>query len=277
MAAANFERALRNVLRHEGGFSNHPRDPGGATMKGVTQRVYDGYRSRKGLAKQSVRHITDAEIRDIYKRQYWDRIEGDDLPSGVDYCVFDGAVNSGPAQSVKWLQRSLGSNDPDPTLGEMTLDRIRNYPDHDMLVAGICGRRMAFLKALRTWDAFGKGWTRRVQDVKKIGQLLADGSVGERMIPEAEEIPAEETGKATINELPDTKGLEDAGKTSGGGAIVTETLNQIQPYADYSQYIRYVVVALLIVSAGVAIYALWRRRRNAKAREGELIAPVEGI
>lgn len=277
MAAANFDLCLSHVLKHEGGFSNHPRDPGGATMKGITQRVYDGYRARKGLPKQSVRNIDDAEVRDIYRRQYWDRVEGDELPSGVDYCVFDGAVNSGPVQAIKWLQRAVGSNSADGALGEITLYRVREHYDHDILVADMCGRRMAFLKSLTTWRDFGTGWSRRVADVKRIGQVLADGSVGERRVPEPVELPAEATGKATANELPETRNLEDASKGGGAGSVIVETINQIQPYADYSQYIRYAVVALLVISAGIAIYALWRRRRNAQAREGELVAEVEGI
>src|SRR5688500_6264664 len=102
-----FEECLKLVLVHEGGYANHPKDPGGATNFGVTQRVYDGYRLKAGVAKRSVKEITKTEVSAIYKRQYWDLIDGDELPAGVDYVVFDGAVNSGCGQSVKWLQRAL--------------------------------------------------------------------------------------------------------------------------------------------------------------------------
>ncbi|WP_246677573.1 glycosyl hydrolase 108 family protein [Mesorhizobium sp. B2-3-12] len=95
------------MLAHEGGYSNHPADPGGATMKGVTQRVYDGYRKSKGLSTRSVKGIQTAELNEIYDRQYWDAVKGDLLPAGVDYVVFDGAVNSGPGRSIMWLQQAL--------------------------------------------------------------------------------------------------------------------------------------------------------------------------
>src|SRR6187401_363537 len=110
MASKNFNKALQLVLAHEGGYVNHPKDPGGPTNKGITQRVYDMYRKDKGLNTRSVKNIDKAEISDIYKTRYWDMIKGDRLPDGIDYVVFDGAVNSGPGQSVKWLQRALGDN-----------------------------------------------------------------------------------------------------------------------------------------------------------------------
>ena len=104
----DFAPALAAVLVHEGGYSNHPKDPGGPTMKGVIKRVYDDYRRSKGEPVRDVRQITDEELREIYRKRYWDLIQGDELPTGLDYVVFDGAVNSGPAQATKWLQRGLG-------------------------------------------------------------------------------------------------------------------------------------------------------------------------
>lgn len=165
MAAANFAASLSLVLKHEGGWSNHPRDPGGATMKGVIQRVYDAYRKRNGLRKQSVRSISESELQDIYKAQYWHAIKGDALPRGVDYCVFDGAVNSGPSQSAKWLQRALGVN-ADGVIGMITLAAVDAHPDKAALVREICAKRMSFLQALRHWPVFHKGWSRRVAEVR---------------------------------------------------------------------------------------------------------------
>ena len=107
MALSREKESLARVLAHEGGYSNHPKDPGGATMKGVTQRVYDGYRKGKGLAVRSVKGITTDELNEIYDRQYWDAVKGDLLPAGVDYVLFDGAVNSWPGRSIMWLQQAL--------------------------------------------------------------------------------------------------------------------------------------------------------------------------
>lgn len=171
MAAANFAASLALVLKHEGGFSNHPRDPGGATMQGVIQRVYDAYRKRRGLARQSVRWIDKDELHEIYKRQYWDEIKGDVLPKGVDYCVFDGAVNSGPRQSAKWLQRALGVK-ADGVIGMVTLGAVDAHKNRSALIAAICKRRMSFLQRLRHWITFGKGWTNRVRGVERAATAM---------------------------------------------------------------------------------------------------------
>lgn len=160
----NISIALRHVLAHEGGFVNHPKDPGGATNSGVTQKVYDAYRARQGQPPRSVRAITSAEVADIYKRQYWDTIRGDDLPSGLDYAVFDYAVNSGPRRAAMDLQRELGVS-VDGIIGQMTLAAAANVDIFD-LIERLCARRMRFLKGLRHWSTFGRGWTRRVEEVR---------------------------------------------------------------------------------------------------------------
>ena len=171
MANTSFAPALAAVLRHEGGYSNHPDDPGGPTMRGIIQRVYDGYRRGKGLAVRPVREIEEDELQEIYRRQYWDAIRADELPEGIDYVVFDGAVNSGPGQSVKWLQRALGLP-ADGEMGAVTLAAARTAAETApaRLVDDICDRRLAMLKALRTWPVFGRGWGRRVEDVRKAGK-----------------------------------------------------------------------------------------------------------
>jgi lysozyme family protein len=171
---ASFPRALKLVLVHEGNFSDHPRDPGGATQKGVIQRVYDAYRQRKGEAVRSVKKLENAELQDIYRSLYWSKIDGDELPAGLDYCVFDAAVNSGPSQAAKWLQR--GINDAlgwkeltvDGNIGPATLAAASVAPFTDTIDA-VCNRRLAMLKGLKTWDAFGGGWTNRIEGEEKNG------------------------------------------------------------------------------------------------------------
>jgi lysozyme family protein len=167
----NFERALAAVLVHEGGYVNHPKDPGGATNKGVTQRVYDDYRLRRGMTPRSVRHIQPTEIEDIYRRQYWDAVRCDDLPAGVDYCVFDLAVNSGTNRAARFLQRAVGAVE-DGKIGPMTIAAVKNIPPA-LLVDSICDERICFLKSLGTFSTFGKGWTRRVADVRDHGKAMA--------------------------------------------------------------------------------------------------------
>lgn len=167
----NLEAALKHVLQHEGGYVNHPKDPGGATNRGVTQRVYDAYRDRKGQSRRSVRAITADEVADIYKRQYWDAIRGDDLPSGLDYAMFDYAVNSGPRRAAQDLQREVGVA-VDGVIGNVSLAAVQKADVYD-LIDRLCARRMRFLKGLRHWSTFGKGWTRRVTDVLEIATAMA--------------------------------------------------------------------------------------------------------
>jgi lysozyme family protein len=280
MAAHNFRKAMKPLLAHEGGFSNHPRDRGGATMKGVIQRVYDGYRRGRSLEPQSVQLISDAELMDIYKRDYWDKVRGDDLPAGVDYCVFDGAVNSGPGQAAKWLQRALRMPQIDGNVGDATIDRARET-EAIALIDSICDQRLAFMQRLDNWDAFGKGWTIRVRDVRRLSKSYAGLKAGPRKeepyAPPPVEIEAEETGKALPS---DTKTTETpagnvAAKTLGGGigAMILTWLGQASDYLSYltglpSWLMNYIIVgATLMAIAGVitfgvvTLYDIVRRKR----------------
>jgi lysozyme family protein len=170
MAANNFEKSLALVLEHEGGYINHPRDPGGATNKGVTQAVYDAYRKTKSQSKRSVKFLTPDELRAIYKFQYWDMIRGDNLPRGVDYAVFDFAVNSGVAKASKYLQAVVGVP-KDGIIGARTIAAISNRA---RVINDLCDRRMGFLRDLKILFAtFGRGWTRRVNSVRAMALVMA--------------------------------------------------------------------------------------------------------
>ena len=156
---SNFAKCLELVLHHEGGYVNHPKDPGGATNKGVTQKVYDGYRKVKARPPQSVKFISDSELEAIYKLQYWDAVKADLLPTGLDYAVFDLAVNSGVGRASKYLQRVLGVPQ-DGMIGAQTLGAVYNTKKH---INDLCDLRMSFLRQLKNFATFGKGWTRRVE------------------------------------------------------------------------------------------------------------------
>jgi hypothetical protein len=163
MSAKNYKPSLSLVLAHEGGYVNHPKDPGGPTNKGVTQRVYDAYRKLHGLAVQSVKLIAADELAELYKKQYWCLVRGDDMPAGLDYAVFDFAVNSGVSRAIRYLQRTVGVND-DAVIGDMTLGAViaEARKDELGLINRYCANRMAFLRSLGTFPTFGTGWTRRV-------------------------------------------------------------------------------------------------------------------
>lgn len=161
----NFDRALAEVLKHEGGFVNHPIDPGGATNKGITIAVYRKWVDKEGTVAD-LKKISDTTVAHIYRKHYWNAVRGDDLPPGLDYAVFDFAVNSGVSRASKFLQAILQITQ-DGKIGPATI-AAANDGVSDALINQYCDRRLAFLKALRTWTTFGKGWSRRVADVRAV-------------------------------------------------------------------------------------------------------------
>jgi lysozyme family protein len=167
---ANFGNALAHVLKHEGGFVNHPKDPGGMTNLGVTKRVWESW-TGKPASEADMRALNPIKVAPLYRARYWDAVRGDDLPAGVDYAVFDAAVNSGPVQAVKWLQRAVGVAD-DGKIGPATLAAVRAMPAVDV-VAAFTERRRKFLQGLPTWGTFGKGWDRRVTSVANEAKRMA--------------------------------------------------------------------------------------------------------
>lgn len=166
----NFKPALEHVLKSEGGYVNDPRDPGGATNLGCTQKVYEAH-MRRPVSDAEMRCLTPADVGPIYKAQYWDKVKGDQLPSGLDYAVFDAAINSGPGQAAKWLQQVLDVHD-DGAIGPATLAAVAAHSAEDLIVAYQL-KRIEFLKRLKTWNAFGKGWGRRVTDVATLATAMA--------------------------------------------------------------------------------------------------------
>ena len=161
----NYPQALKQVLKYEGGYVDHPKDPGGPTNKGVTQAVYDNWRKSQNLSIQSVRAIADSEVAAIYKNLYWDRISGDLLPSGVDFAVFDFAVNSGVSRAAKTLQAVVGVTQ-DGVVGPATIQATKTY-----IAMTVTNKRLAFMQSLSIWSTFGKGWSARIADVK--AQILS--------------------------------------------------------------------------------------------------------
>lgn len=160
----NFDKALAAVLHHEGGFVNHPSDPGGMTNLGCTKAVWEEWVGHP-VDEKTMRALTPADVAPLYKRKYWDKIKGDELPNGIDYAVFDAAINSGPGRAVKWLQGCVGA-DMDGALGPKTLALVV-AADQKELVEDYAKRRLSFLTDLPTWSTFGKGWGRRVSEVEK--------------------------------------------------------------------------------------------------------------
>jgi len=166
----NFDDALKALLKHEGGFVNHPADPGGMTNLGVTKKVMEEWVGRP-VSEQDMRSLTPEDVAPIYKAKYWDAIKGDDLPAGVDMCVFDCAVNSGVGRASKFLQEVAGVN-ADGKIGPATLAAVKAKPA-EQIIEAFCERRQKFLESLPTFKTFGKGWTTRVAGVKLESNKLA--------------------------------------------------------------------------------------------------------
>lgn len=165
----NFAQALQAVLKHEGGYVNNPKDPGGMTNLGCTKAVWEEHCGHP-VDEKSMRALTPADVAPLYKRKYWDKVQGDELPSGIDYLVFDTAINSGPGRAAKLLQSCVGV-EPDGGIGPKTLAAVRAF-DAKQLVADYSKRRLSFMMDIPAWPTFGKGWTRRVQEVEAVGLTL---------------------------------------------------------------------------------------------------------
>jgi len=161
---SNWDTCFAHVIRSEGGYVNHVSDPGGMTNLGVTKTVWEEWVDR-AVTEAEMRALTPMLVEPLYRAKYWDRVKGDDLPEGVDYCVFDAAVNSGVRRAAQWLQTIIGAV-PDGAIGPKTLASVMAKPTKD-LIQEYSAQRLAFLKSLSTWKTFGKGWERRVKKVEE--------------------------------------------------------------------------------------------------------------
>jgi lysozyme family protein len=291
-----FERSMPIELRYEGGFADRGKaDRGGRTLEGVTWRVYDGYRDRKGLPRRQLtaemRYAPDwiAERNEIYRFQYWNAVRGDELPAGVDIFMFDSGILSGPYQATLWLQRSLAAaglyhDVVDGHIGEGTLAALQNHPDHDALIADMASRRLGMMQSLDTWQANKGGWTARVANVKAIGQAWATNDHAAAPAP----IDAREGGhdKAYASDV--AQPAVDAGDAVKGGigsgtigAVLNQAKDGLAPVAYSSDWVMHVFTALTVLTVVISIAALgysWWSSRKAKiarrAIDGEIMAAV---
>ena len=154
----NFDKCLEMLLHHEGGYVNNVHDRGGMTNLGVTKRVYDKWIGREST-EQEMRDLTPDDVAPIYKKNYWDRVKGDSLPSGLDWACFDWAVNSGSGRPAKAVQRAVGAT-ADGAIGPATLGLIMEK-DPKFIIEYVHDVRQDFYKSLKTFETFGRGWTRR--------------------------------------------------------------------------------------------------------------------
>lgn len=246
----NFKDCLAETLEWEGGYSNHPQDPGGKTQWGIIQRVYNSYRRLKQLGPRDVRKITRGEMEDIYKTNYWDAVKGDILPIGLDLVVFDFGVNSGPYQSIKFLQRAINKVDSrklkvDGLMGPATVDAATSSENLSALISRICDDRLGWLHTLRTWATFGGGWGKRVVGIK--AKALEMASQGIQIIQDRPEVPKElgAAGDVTTPSTAPTK-LSITAVVGALGAGLVNAVNN--PFA-------LVFMLALLAAGGFALYS----------------------
>ena len=270
----DFPRALPRILVYEGGRVDNPRDPGGRTNKGITQGTFNAWLRENSMGPEDVYSITNDEVSTIYKLKYWDVVRGDDLPPGLDLCVFDGAVNSGPGQSGKWLQRALGDKFQgaiDGLIGAKTLQAIDDFGDVEMLINAYCSRRLATLHSLRTWSTFGAGWGARVANVQK----TADAWAANEPAPSPVDVSAAGGHrKAPITDIKMSKVSQGVAHATtavtGAGAVASNAAGQLGPiqsqFPDW-KWLTYIVGGLTVISAfsGIAVKMVEDARKAAEA------------
>ena len=247
-----FQRAMGVLAAHEGGYVDHPHDPGGATNRGVTQRVYDLYRQRRKLETHSVKGITNREVEAIYRRQYWGAISAKDLPEGVAYCVFDAAVNSGAARAVKWMQEIVGVQ-VDGIVGNETISAVRTFSP-SYFIDKYCDRRLTFMKSLKHWSHFKDGWTRRVAEVRAQSKAWAGGG-------EVEKSQAAQIAKA---EGPKGEGAALMELVKDGSAMtkISGVLGGAGTLASYGGPIQWAIAAAIFMGVAYFIYAQIKERES---------------
>lgn len=283
MTAANFNPLVQQLLGIEGGVSDRPRkdDPGGLTNKGITQANYDRWRSLKGLPPKSVREITDQEVIAIARTNYWTPIQGDKLPAGVDFAVFDFAFNSGASQAVRDLQRTLGVP-ADGIVGVRTLEALATTGEA-AVINGVCDRRLAFMKGLKNWRANRNGWTSRVAHVRAQSLALAakeamaqpDATLTAMPLAKAEAAP-EKLSRSKRLWLAIVAALTGVGNWTVEHALeYAQTANQwahrlqqlVAPQMSYSDFLGKLAGGLAVVSVGSgALIAILQAKAHKDAK-----------
>lgn len=247
MAQWTYDESLRRLLVHEGGYTNNPHDPGGPTNFGIT--IYD-YRKyvKPGASAADVRAMKVDEAKAIYRAKYWDAQRCDELPAGVDYCVFDYGVNSGIGRSKKVLQRIVGIP-ADGALGPATMKAVA-ATDPKKIIIDMQAERLRFLKRLRTWPVFGRGWGRRVAEVKTVALAMA----AKAPMPSGQPAPA--PGRAVV---PVAKAAQQgsAGVAIVAGAAAAQAAHQ----SGHSPKV-IAAIAVAAIAAALAAWLLWHWRQR---------------
>ena len=252
MAKASFEAALARVLAHEGGYSNHPSDPGGPTNFGITLADYRKY-AKPNATAADVRAMKVEEVKAIYRAHYWDALRCDDLPAGFDYALFDYGVNSGTARAARIACSLVGARGH--TLDDAAIAAL-GAADSMQLIERLCDERLAFLRRLKTWPVFGRGWSRRVSEVR--AAALAMARAARASAAGAQTPPAPAPGKGHV---PLARGAQraSAGAIMAGGAIAAAQAHSAGAPAGF---VAAIALAFAAVAVAAWVFWSWRRRRR---------------
>ena len=251
MAKWTYDESLRRLLVDEGGYSNHPSDPGGPTNFGITIIDYRKYVKPDATAAD-VRAMKVEEARRIYREKYWNAMRCNELPAGVDYCVFDYGVNSGIGRAGKVLRRLLDQPDNSSVVTDTVL-RAAEQRNPKALVTAICDERLRFLKSLKTWPVFGNGWGRRAAAARVAALAMADTPA--RRAPDAPSLPAPGKGVVVLN--------DGARKTTTGGAIAAGGAAAAQSSEPSTVII--ILAVTIAVAIGAWLFWRWWQRRQQEA------------
>jgi lysozyme family protein len=258
MAAACYAEAIRRVLASEGGYVNNPSDPGGPTNFGITIADYRRYMKPDATAAD-VRAMKVEEAKAIYREKYWRATRCDELPAGVDYCVFDYAVNSGTGRVPKVLQRILGIS-VSGRIDDATL-AVLGKREARALVQSICDERLRFLQGLKIWPVFGKGWSKRIGEVRLAALALADKSAGRAPLRDTPATPAPGKGVVPVNDA--------ARRSTTGGALASGGIAAQQSAASGADWLVIAIIVLAAIAVAGGAWAFWRwhqkRRQEAPA------------
>lgn len=257
MSASNFDTIFTAILGYEGHYTNDPRDPGGPTKFGVTQKTLAAWR-KKPVSADDVKNMVVTEARAIFKAQYWDQCGGDQLPSGVDFAVVDMAYNSGPGRAVQTLQRVLGVK-VDGVAGVFTLNEVRKVETR-ALIGKFCDARMAFLKQTRGWPTYGRGWTNRVVSVraKSLGMVGLGGNALAEMGPMDGDTADHKTAF-----LATSSGQSKVGLGVGLlGSQMSEMAYNLTPYAETFTIVKYAFLGLTALAFAATVYVTITRMKE---------------
>lgn len=280
MAEASFPVAHKHVLAYEGGYSNHPNDPGGVTLNGVIQRVYDAWRAAHGRTKRPLTRAMEgtaewiAERDAIFRGNYWIPVGAPELEPGVDGASYDYAVNSGVGRASKVLQRLCGAT-VDGKVGPKTI-AAANAKDPEALAHAICMERKAFYEHLATSKpklrVFLKGWLRRDASVDAYTRILAVNFKASKKMPAPE--PGKIDAPVAKGEFPEPKNTKRVVKGSGPAIAAEEAARAPTSWTDWiaahpAETALIVAGAVVVVVIAVRLITLWHKRRQE--------APVPGF